>query len=135
MNNLSICPNIPSPTTYHYYTSAANPTVAFSYNYLAPSGALFGIVNNGTNNLSSNTTINITSGQINTGSDAINGGSPDLVNYDLDLTVNDVGAYGGSFSLSNFHPITGAARVYFVKAPKAVLQSGTLNIKAEAFDR
>jgi hypothetical protein len=134
MNNLSFTPN--KSNGYNVYSSYfGTPTIAFSYNFGAPSGTLQNIVNNGTNNLSSNTTINITNGQINTGSDGINGGSPDLTNYDLDLTVNDVGAYGGSFSLSNFHPITGAARVYFVKAPKAVLQSGTLNIKAEAFDR
>jgi hypothetical protein len=134
MNNLSVSPNINNASS-HRYTTSGTPTVAFSYNFLAPHGTLENIVNNGTNNLSSNTTINITSGQINTGSDGINGGFPDLTYYDLDLTVNDVGAYGGSFSLTNFHPITGAARVYFVKAPRAVLQSGTLNIKAEAFDR
>ncbi|MFN7014250.1 MAG: hypothetical protein ACK4ON_08285, partial [Bacteroidia bacterium] len=67
--------------------------------------------------------------------DGINGGAPGISFYDLDLSVNDVGAYGGSYSLNNFHPITGAARVYFVKAPKSVLQSGTLNIKADSFDR
>jgi hypothetical protein len=53
----------------------------------------------------------------------------------LDLTVNDVGAYGGSYSLSNFYPVTGSARVYFVKAPRTVLQSGTLNVRANSFDR
>jgi hypothetical protein len=134
MNNLSFTPN--KINGYNVYSSLSGiPTIAFSYNFGAPHGTLTNIVNNGTNNLSSNTTINITSGQINTGSDGINGGFPALTHYDLDLTVNDVGAYGGSFSLTNFHPITGAARVYFVKAPRAVLQSGTLNIKAEAFDR
>jgi hypothetical protein len=134
MNNLSFTPN--KSNAYNvFYSSGSNPTVAFSYNFGAPGGTLTNIVNNGTNNLNSNSTINTSTGQINTGSDGINGGFPDLTYYDLDLTVNDVGAYGGSFSLTNFHPIMGAARVYFVKAPRAVLQSGTLNIKAEAFDR
>lgn len=132
-NNLSYCPNLPSG--YNRYISSATPTVSFYYNFASPNGVLSGIVDNGTNNLNSNSSINITSGQLNTGSDAINGGAPGISFYDLDLSVNDVGAYGGSYSLSNFHPITGAARVYFVKAPKTVLQSGTLNIKADSFDR
>jgi hypothetical protein len=115
------------------YVSSNSGVISASYNY--SDDLFYNLVNNGTNNLNSNSTINTSTGQINTGSDGINGGFPDLTYYDLDLTVNDVGAYGGSFSLTNFHPITGAARVYFVKAPRAVLQSGTLNIKAEAFDR
>lgn len=132
-NNICYAPNIPAGNVRYY--SAATPTVGFSYNYCAPNGVLTGIVNNGTNNLSSNSSLNISNGQLNGGSDGINGGYPDLTFYDLDLTVNDVGAYGGSFSLSNFHPITGAARVYFVNAPRTVLQSGTLNIRANSFDR
>lgn len=132
-NNICYSPNIPAGYVRYYAT--ATPTVGFSYNYCAPNGVLSGIVDNGTNNLSSNSTLNIATGQLNTGSDGINGGYPDLTFYDLDLTVNDVGAYGGSFSLTNFHPITGAARVYFVNTPRTVLQSGTLNIKANSFDR
>lgn len=132
-NNISLTPNKSSGHNVYYKT--ANPTVAFSYNFGAPHGTLTGIVNNGTNNLTSNSSINLTTGQLNSGSDGINGGYPDLTFYDLDLTVNDVGAYGGSFSLTNFHPITGAARVYFVNAPRTILQSGTLNIRANSFDR
>lgn len=137
-NNLSCTPNKPTNSSgYNVYNknNAANPTVAFSYNFTAPLGSTTNIVNNGTNNFTSNTTINIVTGQLNVSTDAINGGYPDLTYYDLDLTVNDVGAYGGSFSLDNFHPISGAARVYFVNAPRTILQSGTLNIKANAFDR
>ena len=115
------------------YVNSNSGVISASYNY--SDDPFYNLVNNGTNNLNSNSTINTTTGQFNAGSDGINGGFPDLTYYDLDLTVNDVGAYGGSFSLSNFHPITGAARVYFVKAPRTVLQSGTLNIKAESFDR
>lgn len=133
-NNLAYAPNKPAGYI-QYYVYSGTPTVAFSYNYAAPSGSLYGIVNNGTNNLSSNSSINITTGQLNAGSDAINGGYPDYTYYDVDLTVNDVGAYGGSFTLDNFFPITGAARVYFVRAPRTILQSATMNIRAESFDR
>lgn len=107
--------------------------IAASYNY--SNRPFASLTNNGTNNLTSNTTINTSTGLMNTGSDGINGGYPDPIYYDLNLTVNDVGAYGGSYSLDNFHPITGSARVYFVRAPRTVLQSGTLNIRAESFDR
>lgn len=134
LNNIILCPN----ANYHSLadnTGTNGGIISFSYNYASPNSTLYGVTNNGTNNLTSNSSINITNGQLNSGSDAINGGYPDLTYYDLDLTVNDVGAYGGSFSLDNFHPITGAARVYFVNAPRTILQSGTLNIKANAFDR
>lgn len=75
------------------------------------------------------------SGQPMAGSDAIDGGSPDFSYYDLNLTVNDVGAWGGSYSLTNFFPINGSTRVFLVQAPRRVNVSGSINIKAESFDR
>jgi len=117
------------------FNRLSSGVISCSYNFLNNNSTIVNIVNNGTNNLTSNTTINTTTGAPNTGSDVINGGYPDLTFYDTDLTINDVGAYGGSFTLNNFFPITGAARVYFIKAPRTVLQSGTLNIKANSFDR
>ena len=129
-NNLILNPNATSQCLYVY---SNNGNIAFSFNY-AKTG-IYNLTNDGTNNLNTNTTINLTTGQLNTGSDGINGGYPDPTFYDLDLTVNDVGAYGGSYSLSNFYPVTGSARVYFVKAPRTVLQSGTLNVRANSFDR
>ena len=108
--------------------------VGASYNFMSYGLTMEGIVDNGTNNLNSNTTLD-SEGRPTVGSDAINGGSPDYSMYDIDLTRNDVGAYGGSFTLDNFFPVTGSARVFFVKAPRVVLQGGLFNIKAEAFDR
>mgnify|MGYP001074437376 CR=1 FL=1 len=132
-NNISICPN--KSSGYNRFSFSSGPTIGFSYNYGTNNASLIGIPDNGTNNLNSNSSINVSNGQLNVASDGINGGYPDLSFYDLDLTVNDVGAYGGSYSLTNFHPITGAARVYYVKSPRTILQSGTLNIKANSFDR
>lgn len=67
---------------------------------------------------------------------AIDGGNPAPVFYDLDLTPGDPGAYGGSFTLNNFHPLhTGAARVYYVNFPFNVRTGSTLNVKAYSFDR
>lgn len=67
---------------------------------------------------------------------AVNGGNPAAPFYDLDLTIGDAGTYGGSYTLSNFHPLhTGAARVYMTGHPFNVRQGSTLRVRAVAFDR
>jgi len=67
---------------------------------------------------------------------AINGGNPAAPFYDLDLSVGDAGAYGGSYTLNNFFPLhAGAARVYMTGHPFNVRQGSTLRVKATAFDR
>jgi len=67
---------------------------------------------------------------------AINGGNPAAPFYDLDLTIGDAGAYGGSYTLTNFFPLhTGAARVYMTGHPFNVRQGSTLRVKANSFDR
>ena len=67
---------------------------------------------------------------------AIDGGNPAAPFYDLDLTTGDAGAYGGSYTLTNFHPLhTGAARVYMTGHPFNVRQGSTLRVKAVSFDR
>lgn len=67
---------------------------------------------------------------------AVNGGNPAAPFYDLDLTIGDAGAYGASYTLTNFHPLhTGAARVYMAGHPFNVRQGSTLRVRAVAFDR
>lgn len=67
---------------------------------------------------------------------AVNGGNPAAPFYDLDLSTGDAGAYGGSYTLNNFHPLhTGAARVFMTGHPFNVRQGSTLRVKAQAFDR
>lgn len=134
INNLILSPSTSSYSCNGIRVESSSGPVGASYNFMSPGLTMAGIVNNGTNNLNSNTTLD-SDGRPQAGSDAINGGSPDYSMYDIDLTRNDVGAYGGSFTLDNFFPVTGAARVFFVKAPRVVLQGGMFNIKAEAFDR
>ena len=66
----------------------------------------------------------------------IDGGNPAAVLSDLDLTLGDAGAYGGSYTLTNFHPLhTGAARVYLTGHPFNVRSGATLRVKGVAFDR
>ncbi len=66
----------------------------------------------------------------------IDGGNPAPVLSDLDLSTGDAGAYGGSYTLTNFHPLhTGSARVYLTGHPFNVRSGSTLRVKAVAFDR
>ncbi len=70
------------------------------------------------------------------GTGGVNAGNPAAAYYDLDLTVNDCGAYGGGFTLDNYFPIhAGAARVYMVNVPANVRVGNTLNIQADGYDR
>jgi hypothetical protein len=92
----------------------------------------------GTNLLNSNSHsfINSTTGTLSAGADAIDAGDPSPEFTDLDLTRNDIGCYGGSFSLENFlAPGSASAVVTFVDAPRRVLQGAPIDIKAEGFDR
>ena len=67
---------------------------------------------------------------------AVDGGNPAAPFYDLDLTAGDAGAYGGSYTLTNFHPLhVGAARTYLTGHPFNVRQGSTLRVRATAFDR
>lgn len=129
VNNLVIAPSALSGGIYN-----ANGTVGIYFNMMN-----LGLVNctsviNSNNTITSNTTVDA-AGRPMVGSDAINGGSGDFSYYDVDLTVNDAGAYGGSLTLDNFFPLTGSARVFMVYAPRRVNVSGTINIKADSFDR
>lgn len=67
---------------------------------------------------------------------AIDGANPAAPFYDLDLSTGDAGAYGGSYTLDNFHPLhSGAARVYMTGHPFNVRSGNSLRVKAIAFDR
>jgi hypothetical protein len=71
-----------------------------------------------------------------TDADCIDKGSPDNRYTDLDLSRNDVGVSGGSFNYNNFWPIlTGGARVYMVKTPRAVIEGLTIDAEVDGYDR
>lgn len=81
-------------------------------------------------------TVNSTTGQLGAGAPGIDGANPSPVFYDLDLTVGDAGAYGGSYTLDNYFPqFLGGARVYHVSFPRNVRQGSSINVKADGFDR
>ncbi|MBK9276057.1 MAG: hypothetical protein IPM49_16165 [Flavobacteriales bacterium] len=75
-------------------------------------------------------------GTFNSPGACIDGGNPAPVFYDLDLTAGDAGAYGGSYTLNNFHPMhTGAARVVLTAHPFNVRSGSTLRVKGLSYDR
>ncbi|PKP00996.1 MAG: hypothetical protein CVU11_16505 [Bacteroidetes bacterium HGW-Bacteroidetes-6] len=121
-----------------YLISMSNGIVFISYNYFDSGFSYYinGATDDGTNSTSVSFTIDITTGQPTSGSYA-NLGHPDMMYYDLDLTRNDVGCYGGSLSARNFFP-TGDAnhnRVYMLSLPSSVYSGNPIRVKAESFDK
>lgn len=75
-------------------------------------------------------------GMLATAPAAVNGGNPAAPYYDLDLSVGDAGAYGGSYTMANFFPQhTGSARVYMTGHPFNLRTGSTLRVRAKAWDR
>jgi hypothetical protein len=116
--------------------SLSGGTFNVHYNF-AIANSFSGFTNDGTNIIATNTTLNSEGLNTNALSNTINGGNPDSAFVDLDLTRNNAGCYGGSFTLNNFFPITSNdwARVMLVTAPRRVLVNGTINVKAIGFDK
>ncbi|HBF87692.1 MAG TPA: hypothetical protein DDX39_03535 [Bacteroidales bacterium] len=135
MNNLIIA-NSTETLQWGLVFASNSGIVSASYTYMNSyvSSPFNGLTDNGTNSIASNATIDI-DGNLALASDAINAGNADSIYYDIDLTRNDIGCYGGSYTLDNYFPITGAARVYLLMAPRRITVGNTMNIKAEAFDR
>lgn len=66
-----------------------------------------------------------------------NAGNPLNDFLDLDLTRNDVGCYGGSYSMENFFPVSSgnSSVVNYMTSPRVVPLGGTVNVQLTGFDR
>lgn len=121
-----------------YYSAMENGIVYTSYNYFDAGFDyyLYSFTNDGTNVTGASFTIDAVSGQPSSGTYA-NVGHPDNIYYDLDLTRNDVGCYGGSYSAINYFPIgdSNNARVFDLKIPRAVYSGNPIRVEAEGFDK
>ncbi|MBK7762242.1 MAG: hypothetical protein IPI46_02580 [Bacteroidetes bacterium] len=119
---------------YAYYFNGGNFSVHYNY---ANNFNITGITNDGTNGSAVNTTLNAEGLNTDVLSNTVNGGNPDAAFDDINLTRNDAGCYGGSFTLTNFMPITSTdwARVIMLTAPRRVMINGTININATGFDK
>ena len=136
-NNLILSVNSSGYGGIYWSTTVSFNTA--SYNFVqSTTGGMTGLANNGTNNFNTNTAgfFNVNTGQLLAGADALNAGYGDSAFYDLDITPNDAGCYGGSFSLSQFHPMNlGFSRITYMLAPRRVTIGQAVNIKANSFDR
>ncbi|MBK8950120.1 MAG: hypothetical protein IPM68_15095 [Flavobacteriales bacterium] len=80
--------------------------------------------------------VQLTNGAPTAGSPAINAGDPGVEFTDLDLSRNDAGCYGGSFSRDNFDdPLPTTAIVGIVNAPRRTQAALSVPITADGFDR
>ena len=64
----------------------------------------------------------------------VNQGSPSLQYYDIDLTRNDIGTFGGPYSIKNYHSDStslGKARVYDLDMPFEIWSGQTPTVKAK----
>lgn len=108
-----------------------------SYNFMDNSfdySTISGFVNDGTNVISSAVFLN-TDGSSNWVG-TTDGGSPAIEDYDLNLTRNDPGCFGGSYSHTNFFPISGASsKVYYLQMPTQILVGGSNAVTGHSFDR
>ena len=95
---------------------------------------IYNVSDDGTNVTNSSFSVDANTG-LATGS-VINAGHPDEIYYDIDLTRNDVGCYGGSFTFSNFS-LAGeiSGRVYYIDMPRRVISGNAIRIKAESYDK
>jgi hypothetical protein len=117
--------------------SVSLSNLVVSYNFIDNSfdnAAISGIVNDGTNTISGSVGLNADGSSSWTGT--IDGGNPGTADYDLDLTRNDPGAYGGSYSLDNFFPIDGtSSKVFYLQMPNEILVGGSNSVTGHSFDR
>lgn len=107
------------------------------YNHVAPMQVTIstGFTFEGNNTTDQPVTFNA-DGTLDNAPAAVDGGNPAAPYFDLDLTIGDAGAYGGSYTLANFFPLhTGAARVYMTGHPFNVREGATLRVRANAWDR
>jgi hypothetical protein len=77
-------------------------------------------------------------GSLASGSGHINAGNPMNTYLDLDLSRNDLGVMGGSYSMANFWPLVfngESSRVNFMNTPRVVPQGGTVNVQAIGYDK
>lgn len=64
---------------------------------------------------------------------AVDQGAPNLENYDIDLTRNDIGTFGGPYSIDNYiNTATGKARVYHLDIPFEIWSGQTPQVKAKS---
>ncbi|MDH4471716.1 MAG: hypothetical protein QE487_03865 [Fluviicola sp.] len=83
------------------------------------------------------TQVNTADGSI-AGTNHVNMGNPSNSDLDLDLSRNDIGVFGGSYSMANFLPYMSnveSSRVNFMNTPRVVNQGGTVSVQVIGYDK
>jgi hypothetical protein len=128
-------------TAFSAVTSEQDYGVVFKNNaVLGDTGPMIDFVLGGDvyppmNNLAPTSWINTSTGEALIGTPLIDAGDPSPRYLDLDLSINDVGCYGGSNSRANFTTAMGSAVVGHMRAPRVVAQGEPLIISVVGFDR
>jgi hypothetical protein len=124
-----------------YAQPTAQAITTFTYcmyynNYVAgynPSSSL-----NNVSNFSSNYSNYNIDGTFTTGTSHVDAGNPSNASLDLDLSRNDIGVMGGSYSIANFLPYMSnveSSRVNFMNTPRIVNQGGTVSVQVIGYDK
>ncbi|HLP55657.1 MAG TPA: hypothetical protein VK151_11535 [Fluviicola sp.] len=124
-----------------YAQASAQAVTTFTYcmylnNYAAgynPSSSL----NNFSSSNANYSNYNI-DGTFTTGTAHVDAGNPSNASLDLDLSRNDIGVMGGSYSLANFLPFMSnveSSRVNFMNTPRIVNQGGTVSVQVIGYDK
>lgn len=139
LNNIIDCAaTYTSPDYTAIKSNVTSGTRNLYYNMIDNNGVLDTKISGSWSINSNNYTATSITMDSNTGapSSGIDMGLPATIFYDIDLTPNDLGCYGGSFTMDNFFPIhTGSARVWYVSYPFNVLQGSTVDVTGATFDR
>ena len=115
--NVFACPNWSSSSAGIYWNNNLNSA---NYNNFRES--------------SSSYTYSTIDGKITVGANAINKGNTSIQYYDIDMTRNDLGTYGGPYTWENYHDTTsnGRGRVFNLDMPFEIWMGQTPTIKADA---
>ena len=124
---------------YNPSTTSYQPSVLYNV-FISPySGGVYwnNSLNSSTYNnqmlTSSGNTFSTVDGRVTAGA-GINDGNTGINYYDINMTRNDVGTYGGPYSWDNYHDTTsnGKARVFNLDMPFEIWMGQTPTIKADA---
>lgn len=123
-------------------SSASLTTCTYNMYYNPQQGSGYGtILSSSLNNFSSGYATQSyfgTDGGFTSGTLHIDAGNPSNFNLDLDLTRNDIGVFGGSYSMANFLPLMNnveSSRVNYMNTPRVVNQGGTVNVQVIGYDK
>jgi hypothetical protein len=121
-----------------YATGQSGGSIKLYYNYLkgysnaTTTGGTKVVGNTSVDYNGANLTL-ASDGSCNSATYCVDQGSPELQFYDIDLTRNDRGTFGGPYSIDNYTATgTGNARVYDLNMPFEIWSGQTPQVKAES---